>query len=202
MEREIVGIRYEARSCGRSIGKAKWSLPTPFGFSSLRNAHTTEPTTIWDAIFSHSVNTMYSFSQWSGARPVGERCWEFGPMSIPSEVGQTTKPTTAWAAVSYPNANTAYSFLHLIGLGRTVVTARPNEHYPCLKKKVIWHERGSNPRLLYPESNAPLCHSSSTVGKFNKVRYIDKINIYPTWESFWTGMWNIYGLFVIMQITS
>ena len=44
-KQKVEGIRYEARSCGRSS-------PDTLAFLSLRNAQTIEPTTAWTAVSS------------------------------------------------------------------------------------------------------------------------------------------------------
>ena len=53
-KRKVGGVRYEARSCGRSS-------PDWFGFLSLRNPQTIEPTTAWIAVPAPSASTRYSF---------------------------------------------------------------------------------------------------------------------------------------------
>ena len=71
-KRKVWGVRYGARSRGRS------SIDT-LAFLSMRNARI-EPTAAWAAASFPSASTRYSFNT-SGARPMGEQWLGLGPLS-------------------------------------------------------------------------------------------------------------------------
>ena len=81
-KKNVWGKRYGARSCGPLVSRR-------FGFLSLQNARTIEPTTAWTVVSSTSEapGTRCSTIEWTGARPIGEQWFGFGPMSISSGTG-------------------------------------------------------------------------------------------------------------------